>query len=46
MLLLQMFDKLNIELFESVSTYDMNIKTCPLYVGLLGMYLLNSYAGN
>ena len=36
MLLLQMFDKLNIELSESVSIYDMNIKTCPLYVGLLG----------
>lgn len=36
MLLLQMFDKLNIELSESVSIYDMNIKTYPLYVGLLG----------
>lgn len=36
MLLLQIFDKLNIKLSESVSIYDMNIKTCPLYVGLLG----------
>lgn len=36
MILLQMFDKLNIELSESIAIYDMNIKTCPLYVGLLG----------
>lgn len=34
--LLQLIDKLNIELSDIVSIYDMNLKSCPLFIGLCG----------